>query len=187
MIAYLSGKIIFRGEKSIILDVNGIGYKVFLSQETLSKIPKKQESLKLFCFQNVRRDNLDLYGFSDKKELEFFEFLKEIPSIGPKSALDIAHLGPLEEIKEAIRQDDKKVLNKIFQVGKKKGQRIILEISREIKTPKPKKKITKDDTFLALKNLGFSSKEIKSTLSKIPKDIKSTEKKIKEALNILGK
>jgi Holliday junction DNA helicase RuvA len=187
MIASLAGKVIFQGNRFIILDVNGVGYKVFLSQNTLSKIPKKQESLKVFCFQDVRQNNLDLYGFLNQKDLEFFEFLDEIPSVGPKSALEIAHLGPLERVKEAIAKNNKKVLNEIFSVGKKKGQRIILEISREIKKVKQKKEILEDEASQALKNLGFSSKDAKEALSRVPKDIKETEQRIKIALKFLGK
>ena len=187
MISYLKGKIIFKREKFIILDVKGVGYKVFLSKETLSKIPEIKESLKVFCYLDSRRNNLDLYGFLKSEELEFFQFLKDIPSIGPKSALEIAHLGPIDKIKKAIEKDDKKIIDQIYDIGKKKGQRIILEISREIKKPKSKKKVKKGETFQALKNLGFSSKEIRHALSKVPRNIKDTEKRVKRALKILGK
>lgn len=187
MISYLKGKIIFRGKRFIILDVKGVGYKVFLSEETLSKIPEIKEGLKVFCYLDSQRNNLDLYGFLKFEELEFFQLLKDIPSIGPKSALEIAHLGPIGKIKKAIEKDDKKIIDQIYEIGKKKGQRIILEISREIKKPKPKKEVKKDDAFLALKNLGFSSREVKQALSKVSKNVKDTEKKIKKALKILGK
>jgi len=187
MISYLKGEIIFKGEKFTILDVRGVGYKVFLSKETLSKIPEIKESLKVFCYLDSGRNNLDLYGFLKYEELEFFQFLKDIPSIGPKSASEIAHLGPIDKIKRAIEKDDKKIIDQIYHIGKKKGQRIILEISREIKKPKSKKKVKKDEAFQALKNLGFSSKEVKHVLSRVPRNIKDTEKRVERALKILGK
>ena len=92
MIAYLEGKIILKKEKFIILDVNGVGYKIFLSKKTLSKLPEIDQNLKVFCFLNVRENSLDLYGFLDLKELEFFEILDAISGVGPKAALEISSL-----------------------------------------------------------------------------------------------
>src|SRR6266571_1807758 len=98
MISYLEGKIIFKKEKFIIVQVAGIGYKVFLSSQSLLKIGDIGNDVKLFCFQNVKEDALDLYGFLTYDELDFFEVLMEIRGVGPKSALDIAALGSLEKI-----------------------------------------------------------------------------------------
>jgi len=81
MISYLEGKIIFKGEKFIILDVRGVGYKVYLSQKSLFKIPKIGKSLKLFCFLDARQNIFDLYGFLNFEELKFFKFLGRLCSI----------------------------------------------------------------------------------------------------------
>ena len=123
----------------------------------------------------------------NQKELCTFEFLNSIPSIGPKSALEVASIGSLQEIQKALEREDKKVIEKIYSIGKKKGQRIILEISREIKKLKPEKKIQKDEVYQALRNLGFSGAEIKRVLAKIPSTITKTEEKIKMALRLLGR
>ena len=133
MIAYLEGKIIFKTEKFIILDVNGVGYKVFLSRGTLNKIPEINSTLKLFCYLVVRENALDLYGFLTHKELEFFEILLDIPGIGPKAALEISSLGPLEKIKKDIETHNEKIFEGIPGIGKKKVQTIILELSGRIK------------------------------------------------------
>jgi len=130
MISYLEGEIIFKGEKFIILNVNGVGYKVFLSQKALDKIAREGENLKIFCFLNVRENLLDLYGFLSQKELEFFEILNEIPSIGPKTALEVSSIGPLGKIKEAIEKGDERIFEEIPSLGKKKAQIIILELSK---------------------------------------------------------
>src|SRR3990167_4336464 len=106
MISYLEGKIILKRDKFIILEVNSIGYKVFLSRDTLYKLPEVGENLKLFCFQNVKEEALDLYGFLTYDELDFFELLNDIRGVGPKSALDIAALGSLEKIKDRILSQD---------------------------------------------------------------------------------
>ncbi len=187
MISYLEGKVIFKGEKFIILDVKGVGYKVFLSQKVLHKIPQKDGSLKLFCYLNVKENALDLYGFSNREELEFFETLIDIRSIGPKAALEIASIAPMEKIKEAIETEDEKIVGELFQIGKKKAQILILELSRKIKAPPKEKEISEDEAFQALINLGYSRTRVKSALSKISKEIQDSERRIKEALKILGK
>ena len=187
MIAFLEGKIIFKGEKFIILNVKGVGYKVFLSQKTLQKIPQKGENFKLFCYLNVKEKTLDLYGFFNREELEFFETLIEIPRIGPKAALEISSIASMEKLKEAIEKEDEKIIKEIFNVGKKKAQILILELSRKIKAPPKEKEISEDEAFQALINLGYSRTRVKSALSKIPKEIQDSERRIKEALKILGK
>jgi Holliday junction DNA helicase RuvA len=188
MIAYLEGKIILKKERFIILNVNGVGYKVFLSQKTLTKIPREEESLKLFCFLNIRENLQDLYGFLSFEELEFFNLLNGIHSIGPKAALEVASLGPLEKIKEAVEKGNEKILEGISMIGKKRAQMIILELSRKIKKVLPKKvsESSEDEALEALINLGFPQQKAKSALSKVPGGKNQTER-IKEALKILGR
>ena len=185
MIAYLEGKVIFKGERFIILDVKGVGFKLFLAQKTLNKITQKLNNLKLFCYLYVRENALDLYGFLDQKELVSFETLIDLPSIGPKAALEISSLGSIERIKEALEKEDEKVIREIFSIGKKKAQIIILELSRRIKSPPKEKKFSEDEAFQVLVNLGFPRQKIKTALSKLPKEIQDPEKKVKEALKIL--
>jgi Holliday junction DNA helicase RuvA len=90
MISYLDGVIITKKEKFILLNVNGVGYKVFLSRKTLAKLPEIGANLKVFCFLNVKENIMDLYGFLNYKELEFFETLDSIRGVGPKAALEIS-------------------------------------------------------------------------------------------------
>jgi len=209
MINYLEGKIIFKGEKFIILDVNGVGYKVFLSQKVLHKISQKDKELnpirskelnasalssprtsngvKIFCYLNVKENALDLYGFLTHKELEFFETLINIRSIGPKAALEIASVASMEKIKEAIESEDEEIVRELFNVGKKKAQLLILELSKKIKEKPKEKSVPEDEAFQALVNLGFSRDRVKSALSKVSKEIQDHEKRVKEALKILGK
>lgn len=190
MIAFLKGKIILKKEKFIILDAGGVGYKVFLSTKTISKISQDNQNPELFCFLNVRENTLDLYGFLDFEELELFEILNDISGVGPKIALEIASLGPLEKLKKAIEKQKEKVFEKIPGIGRKRAQAIILELSgilREISKEKLKGKKTPDEVEEALVNLGFPRQRAKEALSKIPEGIKDIEQRIKEALKILGK
>ena len=186
MISYLEGKIILRKERFIVLDVNGVGYKVFLSKKTISKVAEQGQELKLFCFLSVRENSLDLYGFLDEKELEFFEILEGIRGVGPKAALEISSLGPLEKIREKILAHDEGVFEGIPGIGKKKAMAIILELSGKIREASKKKAPKYNETEEGLISLGFSRQKAKEVLSQVPKDI-SSEERLKQALKILGK
>ncbi len=190
MISYLQGKIILKKEKFIILDVNGVGYKVFLSQKTLSKIPEVGQNLKLFCFLHVRENSLALYGFLDYKELEFFEIVEGISGVGPKASLEISALGPLEKLKEKILAHDEKIFEKIPGIGRKKAMAIILELSGKIFSfakASEDKKDSSDEAENALINLGFPRQRVKEALKRVPKEIEDVEGKVKQALKILGR
>jgi len=188
MISYLFGKIILKNDKFIILDVNNIGYKVFLSHKTLSNILDNEENLKLFCFLNVKENALDLYGFLTYDELDFFEVLMDIRGVGPKAALEISALGSLEKIKDKILKQDGKIFAGIPGIGAKKAMTIILELTGKIKLlDSAKSKGSDDPAEDALIQLGFSRQQSKEALSNVPKDVKDMEERIKLALKSLGK
>ena len=187
MISFLSGKIILKTEKFLIIDVNGVGYKVFISRAALSKIPEIGAFLNVFCYLVVRENSLDLYGFLDKKDLELFELLLDIPGIGPKVSLEITSLGPLEKLKKEIDEKNEKVFEGIPGIGRKRAQSIILELSGRIRAIEKSSKKQYDEAEEALVNLGFQRQQIKEALLKIPKEIKDTESRVKEALGMLGK
>ena len=188
MISYLSGKIILKKDKFIILENNGIGYKVFLSRQTLSKLPENADNTKFFCFQNVKEDALDLYGFLTYDELDFFEVLMDIRGVGPKSALDIAALGSLEKIKDRILKQDEKIFQGIPGIGAKKAMTIILELTGKIKLLDGQKtKGSNDPAQDALTQLGFSVQQAKEALKNVPGNTKDMEERIKLALKTLGK
>ena len=189
MIRYLFGKVIFKKQDFVVLNVGGVGYKVFVSKNTLLKIPDEGGNVEIFCFLNVKENALELYGFLNEKELEFFEVLKNIRGVGPKAALKIASIGSLEEIKERVLSKDEKLFEKIPGIGRKKAMSIILELTGKIKDiDRNEGRETKsDEAEDGLVSLGFSRKDAKIALSKISQDAKDTEQKIKEALKFLGK
>jgi Holliday junction DNA helicase RuvA len=186
MISYLNGKIILKRDKFIILEVNNIGYKVFLSRQTLLKLPEIGGTIKLFIYQNVKEEALDLYGFLTYEELEFFETLMDIRGVGPKSALDISALGSLDKIKDRILKQDEKIFEGIPGIGPKKAMTIILELTGKIKML-GQKKGSADEAEGALMQLGFSKQQAKNALSRVPGNIKNSEERIKLALKNLGK
>src|SRR3989344_6722311 len=105
MIGSIKGKIILKTEKFLLVEANGVGYKVNISPDTLSKVQKDAEVF-LFIHTHVREDILDLYGFKERQELEFFEMLINVSGIGPKGALAILSVASIETLKKAIGTGD---------------------------------------------------------------------------------
>jgi Holliday junction DNA helicase RuvA len=176
-------------DKFIILEVSGIGYKVFLNRQNLLKLPEIGENLKVFIYQNVKEEALDLYGFFTYDEMEFFETLMDIRGVGPKSALDISALGSLDKIKDRILKQDEKIFEGIPGIGSKKAMTIILELTGKIKMlgSASARGASADEAESALIGLGFSKQQAKDALSRVPGSVKNPEERIKLALKNLGK
>jgi Holliday junction DNA helicase RuvA len=186
MISYLNGKIILKRDKFIIVEVAGVGYKVFLCRQNLLKLPEIGENIKLFTYQNVKEEALDLYGFLAYEEMEFFEVLMDIRGVGPKSALDISALGSLDKIKDRILMQDEKIFEGVPGIGSKKAMTIILELTGKIKML-GQNKGSADEAESALMQLGFSKQQAKDALSRVSAGVKAPEERIQIALKYLGK
>ena len=199
MIAYIKGKLEIKSNTYVVIDVNGIGYKIFMSASGISQIGETGEIVKVHTYYYVREDNISLYGFNTQEELKMFELLLSVSGIGAKSAIAM-----LSEIKPssfalAVISDDVKALTKIPGIGAKSAQRIILELKDKLKTEQA---ITKDtepeiksviennskveEAISALQVLGYNKREIEKALSLLNLQDLSVEDIIKKALKILG-
>ncbi len=188
MISYLSGRILKKGERSVILDVGGVGYKVNLStKKMLVRSIDGGKETEFFCYTNTKKDPWEIYGFFSADELDLFEFLIKISGIGPKAALEASSLGSLDKIKKAIESNDQRVMEDLFALGRKKAQAIIFELSRKMKDRS--KKLSKDDeeAVKALIKLGFGKMEAKDAILRIPRSSANLEEKIREVLKSIGK
>ena len=187
---YLKGKIINLKKEWLIIEVNNIGFKVFL--------PKREiVSLKLFQFQkiytffyyNLSQNNFSIFGFLEEKEFYFFEILVGLPKIGPKIALAILDLADIDTLISAIKNQKTEFFSKIPGVGRKTAQRMILELNSKINQIEKlaSKEIKEKDFELieVLESLGFKREKIFPILKKINPDLKF-EEKIKEAIKILS-
>ena len=133
---------------------------------------------------------MDLYGFQDKEELHFFELLISVSGIGPKSALSILNIAPIETLKEAVITNDSSYLTKVSGIGTKSAQKIVIELQDKIENTAEEGSLelrADVDVLDALKALGYNTNEVRMAIKEIPKDTKDTSAKIKEALRILGK
>jgi holliday junction DNA helicase RuvA len=169
------------------LDVGNVGYKIFVSHHTMGQLPVSGNGLTVFCFHNIKEDASDLYGFLTYEELEFFELLLDIHGVGPKAALEISVLGPLEKVKDRILKQDDKIFAGIPGIGAKKASTIILELTGKIKLLSGQKKSANDPAEDALTQLGFSRQQAKDALSHIDPKIKDMEEKVKLTLKSLGR
>ncbi len=191
MISYLKGNIIQKNQKSVVvLTSSGVGYKVFLTQESLKNLEKKEE-VSFFVHLAVKEDSLELYGFKTQEELELFELLIGISGIGPKVGLNIISLDSPEKISSVILNEDAKYITQVSGIGLKTAQKIVIELKDKVAKlsfePESSGGVLDSDALEALVALGYSQGDVREALRHISKDIKNTEDKVKEALRFLGK
>ena len=190
MIGFLEGNVIFEGEKFAIVGVGGIGYKVYAGADTLAKMPEKGASVKLWIHDHVREDSRELYGFVHYAELELFEMLIAISGIGPKGALGILGVAPVDTLKKAIAAGDTSYLTRVSGIGKKIAEKVILELrekmaGRGVSVSAPELK-DEADALDALVSLGYSQREAREALGAVPESMTRVEERVGEALKRMG-
>lgn len=188
MIAYLQGQVKQINEKSLVLLVGGVGYEVFCPGRVLSEV-KIGQDLELEIFTVVKEDAFSLYGFFGLQDKKMFELLLGISGVGPRSALGILDAASVQDITEAVINQDPSILKTVSGIGAKTAERIVLEL---------KNKITKGaglpsatgrghiDVVEALQGLGYQLVEIREALQSVDNNL-SLEEKIKAALKHLGR
>lgn len=189
MIAYLEGKIISSNLDYVVLDVGGVGYGIFVSDDDRSKL-KVSEAQKLYIYEHIREQSHDLFGFISQDDKNFFEKLIEVNGVGPKMALNMLSIGSIKELRLAIAGGDVKFIQIAPGVGKKLAERVVIELKDKVGLVSKVSASdmldgdyvsSKDEAFSGLVALGFSDQDAKSALAKVDKNL-STEERIKEAL-----
>ncbi len=191
MLAYLKGTILAKGEKSVILEVGGVGYEILVG-------PHSQEALRVgteierYLVHVVREDASDLFGVPTLEHRKVFEWMTAVSGVGPRTALQILDAMELGEIKTAIASKDTALLVEIPGVGRKTAERIVLELRskmEELDTPSVGivgGRGDDSDVISAMQSLGYSAKEVRGVLTAIPEDCSTIEEKIKAALQLMG-
>ena len=192
MIEYISGKLISKNQSLAVIDVNGLGYRVNITNNTLEKLPSPENLVKLLIFFHVYENGQELYGFFDEKERFLFTKLITISGIGPKTAINMLSVLPPEEFRNRLISGEVKLLTSLPGIGPKTVKRIIIELKDDLGSSDSSELGIKEtskvnDASSALKNLGFSPILIREAVTKVLKDNKelSTEKIITESLRIL--
>jgi Holliday junction DNA helicase RuvA len=191
MIARLEGIISHIDNKFLIIDVSGVGYKLHIASDSLSS-SKLGDHTSFWVHTSVRENSIDLFGFKSINEMSFFELLLDVSGIGPRSALSILAIAPIDTLKRAIATGDTGYLNKVSGIGKKTAEKIIVELRDKLQDYKsddatPSLLRDESDIVEALKSLGYSQNEARDALKQVPPTTIGTNARIKEALQVLGK
>ena len=189
MIATLKGNLEFLNDSYAVIDVNGVGYKVFISAYTMGKLAGAS-AIFIYTHTYVREDSLSLYGFLSLEELEMFEMLISISGIGPKAGMSILSIADAKTIRNAIANEDPSILTKVSGVGKKTAERVILELRNKIGQlgTHEKQEVSADsDAIDALIAMGYSVTQARETLKLVPNEITDVAKRVTAALKLLGK
>ncbi len=199
MISYIKGRLEIKSKDYIVVDVGGIGYKIFMSETAINELEKGTE-VKVFTYMRVREDDISLYGFLNNEELVTFELLISVGGVGAKSAISILSNITPSKFALAVITNDVNTLKKLPGIGAKTAARIILELKDKMKTEQSieenkneeiKEAIVLDnkanDAVEALCVLGYTRKDVEKVLSNIDTNKLTVEEIIKQGLKYLGR
>lgn len=207
MLAYIKGILEMKMTGYIVIDVGGLGYKVFMSETGIEKLGNIGEQVKVHTHYRVREDDISIFGFNTLEELKMFELLINVSGVGAKTALAMLAVCEPSDFALAVISEDIKTLTQIPGIGAKSAQRIILElkdklkkeqqieiikneVSKNNKSTKLQEAIKNDnkisEAIQALQVLGYNKKEIEKAFDKLDKAELTTEELIKKGLSILG-
>jgi len=187
MIALISGKIVYKGIAHVIVDVQGVGYRVFIPLTTFYELPEAGQMITLHIHTNVKEDAINLFGFNTVQERDFFQLMISVSGIGPKIAMNILSGISAPELLNAISSGNVNKLVRIPGVGKKMAERLILELKEKVlkkimleKVPEAGVQsrvddIVMEDVLSALVNLGYKSNVAQDALDKV---LRSSEEKL---------
>ena len=188
MIGSLEGRVRGVIRETVVIDVGGVGYRVFVPVATLAAL---HEGDQIFVWTHlaVRENAQDLYGFPTKDELAWFELLLTVSGVGPRSALSILNAVDTLSLERAIAAKDAASLSRAFGIGKKTAEKIVLELREKVGSSESAQQESGSDGDVidALVGLGYSLREAREAVRAVPKEIIETEKKIREAIRIASR
>jgi holliday junction DNA helicase RuvA len=198
MIAHLKGQLIEKSPVSLVVDVQGVGYEVFIPLTVYYELPECGTTVSLYIHTRIREDSLRLFGFLKEADKQMFELLTRISKVGPKIALAFLSGMTAQELTQAVFSDDISTLSAIPGVGRKTAERLALELKDKLselnlqpeaatENPVPGGGI-KDDAVSALVNLGYKKAQAEQALKKVWRDEArpSLEELIRDSLNCLS-
>jgi len=201
MFAYIKGSLEVKTTGYVVVEANGIGYKIFMSETAIEKVGEIGNVVKIHTYVRVREDDVSIYGFNSNEELRMFEMLLSVSGIGAKSSINIlSNISP-SSFALAVISNDVNTIKKLPGIGPKTAQRIILELKDKLKSEEAIKSseppeeikvaIHEDEkvgeAISALQVLGYSRKEIEVAMQKIDTTSLSVEDIIRKGLNNLAR
>ncbi|MCR5428235.1 MAG: Holliday junction branch migration protein RuvA [Lachnospiraceae bacterium] len=179
MISYIRGDVLFRNESSVVIDVNGIGYEVFVPYPVLCAMERAQGSqVELYTYLQVKEDGVALFGFADRQDLATFKYLITVNGIGPKGALGIMSYMSTKDLMLAVLAEDAKAIAKAPGIGAKTASKLIIELKDKFKL---------EDTFdggISAADLGTA--QAKAGAASEPDDLTEIKNEAVQALTALG-
>ena len=188
MLSHLTGTILSHDASSVVLDVSGVGYRIFVTPTILGDFLSGAK-VSLHTHLSVREDSMTLFGFATERELTFFEMLITVPGIGPKSALAALSLAPIDTLMSAIGSGDIAYLTKVSGIGPKTAKKIVLELQDKISAGSDDAHAARQDdadVVEVLRSLGYPLDEARAAVQKVPTEVMGTSERVKEALKVLG-
>lgn len=184
MIGKLKGTVDYFGDGHLVIDVNGVGYKVSCNEVMIGKAAGS-ETLELFIYTHVKEDQLSLIGFETQNELELFELLISVSGVGPKAALNILNIASPDVVKTAIVNQDSSILTQVSGIGKKTAERLILELQNKVKNFSATVQETArgdQDVIEALVSMGYNISEAREAAKNVQSESDDISERIKLAL-----
>lgn len=208
MLAYIKGELVSKARGYVVIDVGGLGYKVFMSEIAMENIGKIGEIVKVHTYYRVMEDDISIFGFNTQEELRLFELLISVSGVGAKTAINM--LGSIEPSDFAISiiSNDISTLKKLPGIGPKTAQRIVLELKDKLKKEQQIEELTsaaklsnkqlqirdaiekdskEEEAITALQVLGYTNKEIEKAMQNIDIENMKLEDIIKAGLKELAK
>jgi len=201
MIAMLSGKIAYKGISHVVVDAQGVGYRVFIPLTTFYALPEADQAITLHIHTSVKEDAIHLFGFYTREERELFQLMISVSGIGPKVALNILSGISSAELLEAISAGNLTRLMAIPGIGRKMAERLILELKEKVMkkmaadaipaadAKQKQAEMMREDALSALMNLGYKAGAARDALEKAACDLKeepAMDQLLKKALKILA-
>lgn len=198
MFAYIKGSLEMKMSNYIVIDVGGLGYKIFMSENNINSIGNIGDVVKVFTYYRVREDDVSIFGFKTQEQLRMFELLISVSGVGAKSALVMLSCIEPSDFAIAVISNNVKVLTQIPGIGNKSAQRIILELKDKLKNEQTneqieqsKEKATEDsqkiqEAISGLMVLGYSKKDIEKAFEHLDINSLSIEDLIKKGLILLN-
>ena len=186
MIALIKGEIVSRASDHVVVDVRGVGYKVFVPRHPAGDV------VQLHTHHVVREDVQQLYGFETNEELALFEMLIGVSGVGPKAAMSILSVSRPAQVAAAIASADVAALSRAPGVGKKTAERLIVDLKNKVTRTGPEREptgvIVDDEAAAALQALGYTASEALAALRGVPPaDSASTAQRVTAALRAAGR
>lgn len=189
MIDQITGRVTAKNGSSIVVETGGIGFRIDVPA-SLQRSLSIGDEIRLYVSMLFRNESFELFGFSSEEDRDFFNLLRAIPSIGPKTAFRIVSEIGVQGIREAVANRNPVALQRIPGIGKKTAQRILVELSEKLSTLEGLETSSPvvEDTVAALKQLGYSRNEIEEAIAACDlSSIASAEELLAKALEQLGK